>query len=165
MADDVVFERTMDRVLRMEGGYVDDPADAGGATNFGISQRAYPGVDIRHLTREGALDIYRRDYWQNSGISLLPDGLAGAVLDLGINMGTFVAIKLLQTALVDVGASVAVDGRLGPHTLGAAASVDPMDAVAALRWRACLHYLAIVEARSSQQRFLRGWLRRACALV
>ena len=50
-------------VLKSEGGYVNDPHDPGGETNFGISKRAYPSVDIKHLTKEGAIAIYKKDYW------------------------------------------------------------------------------------------------------
>ncbi|MBI5843910.1 MAG: hypothetical protein HZB23_04475 [Deltaproteobacteria bacterium] len=45
-----------------EGGYVNDPADPGGETRFGISRRAYPNEDIKALTRERAAEIYYRDY-------------------------------------------------------------------------------------------------------
>ncbi|WP_425526518.1 glycosyl hydrolase 108 family protein [Xanthomonas oryzae] len=50
-------------MLSHEGGYVNDPRDPGGETQWGISKRAYPELNIRALTRDQAIEIYRRDYW------------------------------------------------------------------------------------------------------
>ncbi len=61
MAD---FTKAVEVVLRREGAFCDQPADRGGKTNYGISQRQYPDLDIANLTEEQAIAIYRRDYWQ-----------------------------------------------------------------------------------------------------
>ena len=58
------FERAVARLLGDEGGYVDNPADPGGETKFGITKREYPQVDIAALTRAEAIAIYFRDWWQ-----------------------------------------------------------------------------------------------------
>uniref|UniRef100_UPI0039E582BF glycosyl hydrolase 108 family protein n=1 Tax=Klebsiella pneumoniae TaxID=573 RepID=UPI0039E582BF len=58
-----MFDDLIGRVLGHEGGYVNDPRDPGGETQFGISKRAYPNVDIKGLTRETAISIYKRDFW------------------------------------------------------------------------------------------------------
>ena len=60
---DGAFKSAIDFVLQWEGGYVDHPDDPGGETNFGISKRAHPDVDIAALTRADAVEIYRREYW------------------------------------------------------------------------------------------------------
>ena len=57
------FARAIERVLEHEGGFVDNPDDPGGKTRWGISQRAYPFLDLSTLTREGAIALYRRDAW------------------------------------------------------------------------------------------------------
>lgn len=57
------FERALEFVLQWEGGYVNDPHDAGGETNFGISKRYHPDLDIRNLTKEQVAEIYRKEYW------------------------------------------------------------------------------------------------------
>ena len=49
--------------LDHEGGYVNDPTDPGGETNYGISKRAYPKIDIKALTKHEAVKIYYKDYW------------------------------------------------------------------------------------------------------
>ena len=51
-------------VLTHEGGYTNNPADPGGETNYGISKRSYPQLDIKALTREQAVEIYRQDWWE-----------------------------------------------------------------------------------------------------
>ncbi len=57
-----------DLINNWEGGYVIDPSDPGGMTKFGISKRAYPKLDIASLTRDEAVAIYYRDYWQKYGL-------------------------------------------------------------------------------------------------
>ena len=65
------FKDGVIQVLNHEGGYVDDPDDNGGETNFGISKRAYPRVDIKNLTRKQAIKIYYQDYWIKTGVEFL----------------------------------------------------------------------------------------------
>ena len=60
------FRIFIERLLSHEGGYVNDPRDPGGETQWGISKRSYPSVNIKALTREGAIEIYRRDFWERS---------------------------------------------------------------------------------------------------
>ena len=55
------FDEIIDLTLEHEGGYVHDPSDLGGETNFGIAKRFYPDVDIKNLTKEGAKEIYKKD--------------------------------------------------------------------------------------------------------
>lgn len=110
------FDRCLSVVLGHEGQdtITDDPRDPGGLTRWGISAASHPGVDIRNLTREGAADIYRRDYWQPLRCDELPLPIALCVFDTGVNMGTKASAKLLQEA---VGSPA--DGIVGPRTLAA----------------------------------------------
>ncbi len=165
MANENTFDETMARVLAMEGGYVNDPSDSGGETNFGISKASYPDLDIRALTRDQALDIYRRDFWHGTRIYSLSDAVAGVTLDLAINMGPKPAIILAQTALRDTGAILTPDGVIGGLTIAASGSASVPRFMAALRWRAVLHYLALVDHSPALRRFRDGWLRRATALA
>jgi lysozyme family protein len=105
-------------VLRMEGGQEAelDPADPGGLTKFGISQKAYPNLDIRALTMDEAISIYHRDYWLPISGDDLPPALAIATFDCAVNQGVTKAKRILQ-----LGLSVTVDGVIGPKTLEAAA--------------------------------------------
>lgn len=90
------FDKAIGFVLRWEGGLADHEADPGGLTNFGISQRSYPDLDIRNLTREQAIEIYRRDYWQASGADKLPWPLALIHLDSAVNAGVGKAQQWLR---------------------------------------------------------------------
>jgi len=104
------------RTLLHEGGYSLDPRDPGGETNFGISKRAYPEVEIKNLTRDGAIAIYARDYWL--GINQLNPPLAFQVFDFAVNAGKYRAIQFLQFV-----AGVPQDGVLGPKTLAQLACI------------------------------------------
>ena len=57
------FDEIIEVVLEHEGGYVNDPKDPGGETNFGIAKRSHPDVDIKNLTKEGDKEIYKEVYW------------------------------------------------------------------------------------------------------
>lgn len=106
------FEQAIEILLKHEGGYVNHPKDPGGETNFGIAKRFYPDLNIRTLTKEDAVEIYRRDFWEKCKIELLPPALRLIVFDCAVNQGPGVAVGLLQAA---VGSKV--DGVLGPETL------------------------------------------------
>ena len=144
------FHRCIEIILAEEGGKVNHPRDPGKLTNFGISQRSYPDLDIAHLTREQAIAIYRRDYWTPIKGDDLPVGLDLLLLDTAVNMGATTAILLLQAAL-----SLGMDGIIGPATLGRARQNMPgvLSEFCALRaWR--------YEINRNEDEFGKGWFRR-----
>jgi lysozyme family protein len=156
------FEPAVEVVLDHEGGYVDDPADRGGRTKFGISQRSYPALDIAKLTRQDAIEIYRRDWWHRYGYERIRDQrLATKVFDLAVNMGARRSHLLLQQALKAVGLSVTEDGLLGPETFAAVNLAPAPPLLAALRSEAAGHYRLLMARTPTLQRFSRGWLGRA----
>lgn len=110
----MTFDQAFDRLMGNEGGYVNDPRDPGGETNWGISKRSYPGVDIRNLTREGAKAIYRRDFWARGRMDEYDGAIAFQVFDVAVNSGVETAVRMLQRA-----AGVADDGHIGPVTVAA----------------------------------------------
>jgi lysozyme family protein len=85
------FTRALDFVLKWEGGYIFDPADPGGETNFGISKKAHPDLNIKGLTREEAEGIYFSDYWGACRCDSIhwPGDLI--VFDTAVNLGTITA--------------------------------------------------------------------------
>ena len=109
------WDIAIDWILRFEGGYVNDPNDAGGETKYGISKRSYPQEDIKNLTVDQAKQIYRRDYWERIRGDELPFKLSIIMLDSAVNQGVKTSIKLLQISL-----NQSVDGIIGPKTMGAA---------------------------------------------
>lgn len=153
-----IFDQAVKFVLgkQIEGGYVNDPRDPGGETNFGISKRAHPREDIKNLTRERAIEIYKASYWDSNRCDELPPALAVAVFDAAVNQGGSIAILLMQRAL-----GVTADGVIGPVTLAAAAKADEEDAVIELLgWR--LHRYAHTRNSST---FMRGWSNRVLRLL
>ncbi|MDO8532600.1 MAG: glycosyl hydrolase 108 family protein [Dehalococcoidia bacterium] len=153
------FETAIDRVLAHEGGYVNDPADPGGETNFGISKRTYPDLDIKTLTREQAIEIYRRDWWERYGYERLPDAIGEHLFSFAVNMGSHMAHRLLQISVRDVGLDIEVDGVLGPYTVQQANAYRHPDVLLLLLKCGAVNYY-----RSLQKpRFLAGWVRRAMA--
>ncbi len=114
------FDVSIARVLGNEGGYVNDPDDPGGETQWGISKRSYPLLDIRTLTRDSAIGIYRRDFWERISADQLPVMLQFLVLDFAVNCGVETAVRKVQAA-----ANVADDGHFGPVSFAAIRSTAP----------------------------------------
>jgi lysozyme family protein len=145
------FDAIIDRVLSHEGGYVNDPRDPGGETKFGIAKRSYPNLDIRALTREQAVEIYRRDFWQRVQGDKLPRAVAFQVLDAAVNHGAGNAVRWLQRA-----AGVADDGVIGPISLAAVSRADPADLVLLFNAERLSFYTKL----STFDAFGRGWANR-----
>lgn len=108
------FDEAFDLLIGHEGNYINDPKDPGGETNWGISKRSYPQLDIKNLTKEAAKNIYWKDYWVPSAVNLLPDTLIFDVFDTAVNSGPKTAIKIMQKMVGTV-----QDGVIGPKTLAA----------------------------------------------
>jgi len=90
------FDIAIEFVLKREGGYINDPRDPGGETKFGISKRSYPQLDIKNLTKEQAIAIYRKDYWQRCGCDSMSYPMDVIVFDTAVNMGVQRALTLYQ---------------------------------------------------------------------
>lgn len=115
----VTFDLAFDRLMGVEGGYTAGNGDPGGETNWGISKRSYPNVDIKGLTREGAKAIYLRDFWDRLGASQLPDSVVFQLFDFAVNSGIETAVRAYQRAI-----GVADDGHFGPVSVAAAAVIS-----------------------------------------
>jgi len=148
----LTFDAAFDRLMGHEGGYVNDPNDPGGETNWGISKRSYPQVDIRNLTREGAKVIYKRDFWDAAHADEMYDGVAFQALDFAINSGIQTAIRKLQKA---VGA--ADDGWWGPITRAKVAEMSESDVI----MRFVAERLDFWRSLSTWRHFGNGWAGRA----
>ncbi len=143
-------------IIHMEGG---DKVitDSGGLTKYGVSQKSYPDVDIRNLTYEDAVDIFKEDYWYPARADQLPSPLNLYVVDMAYNAGPRTSIKLLQRAL----GSVSVDGRWGPRTQAAVARYD-VDALCVLfNTERVRSYMGM----RNYDKYGRGWLNRVFRLI
>lgn len=143
------FDAAVAEVLRAEGKYQNDPKDrgnwTGGAvgvgvnkgTNWGISAAKYPTLDIRTLSREDAIAIYHRDYWQPVRGDEIPYRIALVLFDIQVNGGH--PVKWLQQTL-----GVAADGVFGPATLAAVRNAaDPKALVGRILRRRVLYYTTL----------------------
>ena len=174
----MTVDSMIDEVIDREGGYVDNPADRGGPTRWGISQavaRAQGfGGDMRALPRDEAVSIYRRLYWLRPGLDKVATkapAVAATLFDTAVNMGAAVAVGFLQRALnaLNRGASdypdVKLDGTVGATSLaaldgflakrGAGGAAVLLKAIEALKGE---RYLALAERRPANEAFLYGWL-------
>lgn len=156
------FDYAIEKLLKHEGGYVDDPYDPGGETKYGISKRTYPHLDIKSLTEEDARQIYYNDWWRENKFYQIDDKyVAYKTFDLAVNMGASRAIILAQRSLNNVWrASLRVDGVMGPNTLREINDVDRRGESRMLYIAIC-HYAANYYESLGNRRYLRGWLRRA----
>lgn len=146
---------------RLACGYVDNSADPGGITKFGISQAANPSVDISSLTLDQAEQLYQLKYWIPSYCQSFQDPLVTIHFDTTVNMGINGAAKILQQTL-----GVAVDGQIGPITLGAAGKIQDLTSFTLQYLQNRLaKYQAIVNVNPSQAIFLSGWTNRINALT
>ena len=162
------FQAALPFILRWEGGYVNHPADPGGATNKGITQRVYDDWRVRQgqaardvkLLEETELQaIYESGYWIPPRCDLLTDPLDLVHFDTAVNSGPKRAVRFLQKA---VGCNV--DGDFGQGTKDAVAACDRAAAVTAYCDAREAFYRDIVARKPSQAVFLKGWLNRLNAL-
>lgn len=176
------FAPALEKTLRTEGGYANDPADRGGETYRGIARHHHPawegwglvdawkrrGGNEAELSRNEALQalvatFYRRNFWDTLRLSELRDqAVAEEVFDSAVNCGASRAGRWLQQAVNLVGrASIAEDGAVGPITIAAANATEWQGGLLrALNGLQFGHYHQIVQRDPGQQRFFRGWLRR-----
>lgn len=155
-----VFDRAVNFTLQWEGGLSDVAQDHGGLTKYGISQRAYPRLNIRDLTLADAKEIYARDYWRPLRGDQLPPALAVICFDFAVHAGVHRAVTTLQHRI-----GVRDDGVIGPVTVGAARTADLTETVQKLVTDRADFLLSLAERHVDQQKFLRGWMRRTHALA
>lgn len=158
------FEKALSFVLNAEGGYNNDPADSGGATNKGITQAVYNGyrgkgavfVSVRNITDEEVRSIYHDNYWNTCHCEKMSDELAIAVFDTAVNAGCQRAIKILQACL-----DVNTDGVFGEDTLAAIGGIaDSKDFVSKYLSGRSAFYQRLVQINPGKSKFLQGWLNR-----
>ena len=174
-------------IVAREGGYVNDPDDPGGATNFGVTIHTMRRLgldldgdgdidpaDVRALSRGQAVDIFVRHYFHVPRIALLPEPLHATVFDMYVNAGSN-AVRILQRLLRDMGLDIAVDGVIGPQTARAAHAAlgqAPDHLVDAYGIARRNYYYRIGDRRPASRKYARrrdggkgGWIRRAEAFI
>jgi lysozyme family protein len=170
-------------IVNREGGYVNDPDDPGGATNYGVTIHTMRSLgldldqdgdvdaeDVKLLSIKDATDIFLKHYYHKPNIHLLPEALQATVFDMQVNAGGN-AIKILQRLLGQFKAPVSVDGALGPYTAAAVHRIYDeaggylVDAYGIARRD---YYFRIGDRRTASRKYARtrrggkgGWIKRA----
>lgn len=172
-----------EEIVVREGGFVNDPDDPGGATNFGVTIHTMRRLgldldgdgeisvrDVRKLTRSQAIDIFLEHYFQRPLVAELPPALQATVFDMYVNAGSN-AVRILQQLLGRMGFEVTVDGALGPQSLAAARAAfkaAPDHMVNAYGIARRNYYLRLADRRTASRKYARtraggkgGWIKRA----
>jgi lysozyme family protein len=157
------FDKFKPLLLPAEGGYVDTPDDAGGATKYGISQSSYPSLDIATLTIDDAYDILQRDFWDKYNLgNITSQDIANKLMLFLINENPFSAVRCMQRALNRFGVNIIVDGILGAGTIEMINKVIPAGwLLDRFRIEGALFYGSRVRLKPDQVKFLLGWMNRA----
>ena len=171
------FDEIIEVVLEHEGGYVDDPDDRGGATNWGVTQAVYEDFvgykcdkeEIKNMDEDTAKEIYYEKFWKPSRADKLPAEVRETYFDMVVNHGQGGAVKILQQACNNKRKPenyIAVDGGIGPNTIRAASNLKNWE----LQVERSGYYWNLVfkgskyTQRTTQVKFIRGWIRRCFKL-
>lgn len=152
------FDKAFDLLIGNEGGYVNNQADPGGETNWGITRtvavdNGYDG-SMKLMPKETAKQIYKKMYWDKLQCDQLPFVVAFQLFDAGVNHGNSQAVKFLQRAL-----SVVDDGVIGAKTIAATNSLDDLQ-IAMLFNAERIEFYASLKTFST---FGKGWVRRVAS--
>lgn len=120
-----------------EGGYINDPKDPGGETNYGISKRNHPDVDIKNLTLQGAMEIYQKEYWDVNKLDIVPIPLCIVLLDSYVQHRPSVVDQMRKV------------------------SDDDWKLIIALRRN---FYLRLIQKKPDLKKFQNGWMNRLNSL-
>lgn len=170
------FDWAMTVLLHHEGGFVDHPADPGGATKWGISLRFYRAnvkpnatvADIKNLSMHDCRAIYREYFWDPARCDEVKSELLTVkIFDMAVNMGQKRAYRLVQRAInsLQYTPKLTVDGLVGPATLRALNSYTRQDweLLNRIRSEQAAYYERLIERRPKLAAFRVGWRRRAAS--
>lgn len=155
-------------ILRWEGGFVNDPDDAGGATNKGVTIatfRQFYGADatveqLKHITDEQWFNIFKSGYWDRwRADEIACQSIANIVVDWVWASGSHGITQVQKILGVDT------DGIVGPKTL-AALNGRPADPLFHQIRAARIAFVEnIVRRKPSQRKFINGWKNRILSFV
>lgn len=173
-------QKVIDQIIKVEGGYVNDPSDSGGETNYGITVRVarkfgYKG-NMKDLPRSTAFEIYEKRYWDSMLLDeveeIAGEKVAEELADTGVNMGIGRASEFLQRSLNVLNnrgqnyPDLKVDGDVGGKTLNA---LKAFMAKRGSSGESVLYnmlnslqgafYVTLAERREKDEKFVFGWFK------
>lgn len=169
------FEKSLEKVLNLEGGYSDHASDSGGKTRYGITENlarshGYKG-EMRELPLSLARTIYKTDFWdviKLSAVDTASEKVALELFDTAVNMGPQVAGKFLQRSLNVLNKKQAlyldlkVDGKVGLKTIEAFNSCVKVAVRESALYKMLnalqgSFYVELCECREKDEDFVLGW--------
>ena len=176
-------EEVAAQIVAREGGYVNDPDDPGGATNYGVTVGTMKSLgldlnkdgrvdanDVKMLTRAQAQQIFVEHYFRRPRLAELPPAVQASVFDMYVNAGAN-AVKILQRLVARMGFAASADGVIGPQTLAAAhdaAAAAPDHFADAYGIARRNYYYSLADQRPASRKCARskaggkgGWITRA----
>lgn len=176
-------EQIAQEIVAREGGFVNDPDDPGGATNYGVTIGTMKSLgldlnrdgkvdvsDVRALTRAQAQQVFVDHYFRKPRLAELPEAVQASVFDMYVNAGNN-AVKILQKLVTRMGFATSADGIVGPQTIAAvrdAATVAPDHLADAYGIARRNYYYALADQRPASRKYARsnaggkgGWITRA----
>ena len=171
------FENAIPVVLKHEGGYVFNPADPGGETNFGISmliirrEKITPQMlgipdfkvgSMKLMNVQAAKDIYKKLFWDKYDYGRLTDqNVATKIFDCGVNCGPERSHRMAQKAANACGQVLDVDGDLGKLSVAGINACSPALFLQAMKTEMEKYYNTLATQRPTLKQFLWIWLKRA----
>ncbi len=173
------IDQYLEELINREGGYVNNPADRGGATKYGITEAVAQANGFKGNMKDLPLDvakaIYKKQYWtvpRFDQVNSVSSTVAEELLDTGVNCGIGFAKPLLQRALNLLNnqgkagwLDLSVDGIYGPATLNALKTYlakrgkeGEKVLVRVLNIMQGQRYIEICERNPSQEQFFYGWI-------
>lgn len=185
------FKKAYEKTMGHEGGYANDPDDAGGETYKGISRvynpswtgwaiidtaKTQPGfsgsLDSNMMLQASVAMYYKDKYWDVNRLDdpAFAQFVGEEMFDTGVNMGVSRAAKFLQKSLNylnrngDLYELLVVDGKIGPASLSALVKCanDEEVLLSMLNTLQGQHYMNYMDDSPSQKKYARGWFKRVC---
>ncbi len=158
------FDTAIKTILKHEGEYVNNPADPGKETKYGISKKSYPDIDIKNLTLAEAKMIYLRDFWDKYKYEWFDSQeIAIKVFDICVNMGPKQAHKILQRAInLCFDNNLTIDGILGQKTFDSTNKVFNVERLLrGISIYQAFFYKNLIQRKPAMKIFINGWLKRS----
>lgn len=172
------LDKLINKIVDLEGNYVNDPYDSGGQTKYGITEQAarangYKG-QMKDLPLQTAKDIYASEYIMKPKLDQIYDlspELGEDLIDFGINQGVTTSVKMLQRWLNALNDNEkyykdqTIDGKIGPSTISQTSqfikqrSKSQEVLLLGVKCSQGTHYLSISESSPKNERFLYGWIK------
>lgn len=174
------FHYAVTQTLEAEGLFSDTAGDPGGKTKYGVTEATWaaycsetniPHKGIKDISKQDAIAVYRRNYWDELHLDLISDKhVAAEIFDTAVNCGVVPATKIAQRAcnlLNFAGEPLAEDGHLGPATR---ARINAVAGKYRLALIVCLNgcqfdYYVELGDQPRFKKFINGWMRRCVPIL